>query len=81
LLGYQVVINDDVAAMAASAKSILFGDFSTYFIRDVQGVELYRIADKYIESGQVGFVAFSRHDGVLVNAGTNPVKYYANSAT
>ena len=81
LLGYQVVINDDVAAMAANAKSVLFGDFSTYFIRDVQGVELYRISDKYIESGQVGFVAFSRHDGVLVNAGTNPVKYYANSAT
>lgn len=81
LLGYQVVINDDVAAMAANAKSILFGDFSTYFIRDVQGVELYRISDKYIESGQVGFVAFSRHDGVLVNAGQNPVKYYANSAT
>lgn len=81
LLGFPVVVNDDVAAMAANAKSILFGDFSNYFIRDVQAVELYRIADKYIESGQVGFVAFSRHDGVLVDAGQNPVKYYANSAT
>lgn len=81
LLGARIVINDDVAAMAASAKSILFGDFSNYYIRDVQGVELYRISDKYIESGQVGFVAFSRHDGVLVDAGQNPIKYYANSAT
>lgn len=81
LLGAQIVINDDVAAMAANAKSILFGDFSTYFIRDVQAVELYRISDKYIESGQVGFVAFSRHDGLLADAGQNPIKYYANSAT
>lgn len=81
LLGARIVINDDVAAMAANAKSILYGDFSNYYIRDVQAVELYRIADKYIESGQVGFVAFSRHDGVLVDAGQNPIKYYANSAT
>jgi HK97 family phage major capsid protein len=81
LLGARIVINDDVAAMAANAKSILYGDFSNYFIRDVTGVELYRISDKYIESGQVGFVAFSRHDGVLVNAGQNPIKYYANSAS
>lgn len=81
LLGAKIIINDDVAAMAASAKSILFGDFSNYYIRDVTGVELYRIADKYIESGQVGFVAFSRHDGVMVDAGQNPVKYYANAAS
>lgn len=81
LLGARIVINDDVAAMAANAKSILYGDFSNYYIRDVTGVELYRISDKYIESGQVGFVAFSRHDGVLVDAGQNPIKYYANSAT
>ena len=81
LLGAQLIINDDVAAMAASAKSILFGDFTSYFIRDAKNVELYRIADKYIESGQVGFVAFSRHDGLVADAGQNPIKYYANSAT
>lgn len=81
VLGFGYVINDDVPAMAANAKSVLFGDFSSYLLRDVQAVELYRIVDKYIESGQVGFVAFSRHDGILVDAGGNPIKYYQNSAT
>lgn len=81
ILGFNYIVNDDVAEMAANAKSVLFGDFSNYFVRDVQGVELYRIVDKYIESGQVGFVAFSRHDGLLVDAGGNPIKYYQNSAT
>lgn len=81
VLGFSYIINDDIAEMAANAKSILFGDFSNYFVRDVQAVELYRIVDKYIESGQVGFVAFSRHDGALIDAGGNPIKYYQNSAT
>lgn len=81
ILGFSYIINDDIAEMAAGAKSVLFGDFSNYFVRDVSAVELYRITDKYIESGQVGFVAFSRHDGLLVDAGGNPIKYYQNSAT
>lgn len=81
ILGYPYVINDDVPAMAASAKSILFGDFSNYFIRDVMDVVVFRISEKYIENGQIGFVAFSRHDGRLIDAGTHPVAYYQNSAT
>lgn len=78
ILGYPYVINNDVPSMAASAKSILFGDFSNYFIRDVKDIQLYRISDKYIESGQVGFLAFYRGDARMVDAGMNPIKYYAN---
>lgn len=80
IMGYPYVINDDVPAMAASAKSILFGDFSNYFIRDVMDVVVFRISEKYIENGQIGFVAFSRHDGRLIDAGTHPVVYYQNAA-
>lgn len=79
--GYNYVINNDMPVMAANAKSILFGDFSNYWIRDVKAVQVVRFNEKYMDSGQVGFVAFSRADGKLVNAGTNPVAYYANSAT
>lgn len=81
ILGYPFVPNQDMPQMAASAKSILFGDFSNYWIRRVTGIELFRITDKYIESGQVGFIAFHRTDGRGVNAGTNPIVHYANSAT
>lgn len=81
LMGYPVVVNNDVAAMAANAKSILFGDFTKYKIRRVQGVTLLRLNERYADNLQVGFFAFTRADGNLIDAGTNPVKYYANSAT
>lgn len=81
ILGYPYVINVDVPQMAASAKSILFGDFANYYIRDVMDVTLFRITDKYIESGQVGFLAWFRTDGRLVDAGMHPIAYYQNSAT
>jgi HK97 family phage major capsid protein len=79
ILGYDYIINQDIATMAASAKSMLFGDFSNFFIRDVMDLAIFRIGEKYIENGQVGFVAFSRHDSTL--ADTNAIKYYQNSAS
>lgn len=81
LLGRPITINDDVAAMAANAKSILFGDFSKYFVRRVMDLTLFRMTDSaFTLNGQVGFVAFQRIGGNLVDAG-GAVKYYANSAT
>lgn len=79
--GDKYVINQDVAAMAASAKSILYGDLSTYWIRDVQDMTVLRLVERYADFLQVGFLAFQRTDGELINAGTNPIKHYANSAT
>jgi HK97 family phage major capsid protein len=81
LLGYPVIINQDVAAMAANAKSVVFGDLSKYLIRDVLGVTLLRLEERYADFHQVAFLAFARMDGDLLNAGTNPVKVFTNSAT
>lgn len=81
LLGYPIVVNQDMAAMAASAKSVLFGDLSKYLIRDVTGVQLLRLDERYAEYHQVAFLAFARHDGDLLNAGTNPVKLFVNAAS
>lgn len=80
ILGYPYVINNHMPVMAAGQKSILFGDFSTYMIRDVMEMQLFRISDKYIESGQVGFLAFYRGDGRQVDAGMSPIKHYKNAA-
>lgn len=79
--GYGFQINNDMAQMAANAKSIAFGDFTNYWVRDVKAVQVVRFNEKFMDAGQVGFVAFSRADGKLINAGTNPVAYYQNSAT
>jgi HK97 family phage major capsid protein len=81
LNGFSYVVNNDMPVMAANAKSILFGDFSNYWVRDVKAVQVVRFNEKFMDSGQVGFVAFSRADGKLVDAGNHPIAYYANSAT
>ncbi len=80
LLGYPYTINQSMAVAAAtgSGKSILFGRLSKYIIRDVRDVTLFRLDELYAEYYQVAFVAFSRHDGDLLDAGTHPVVYGAN---
>jgi HK97 family phage major capsid protein len=81
LLGSPIVINQDVATMAANAKSILFGDFSEYVIRDAMDVTMFRFTDSaYTKLGQVAFLAWLRTGGNLIDVG-GAVKYYANSAT
>jgi HK97 family phage major capsid protein len=81
LLGKPVVTNDDVAVMAANAKSIAFGDFSKYIVRDVEGSVLIRRFDDsaFALNGQVGFCGWMRTGGNLTD--TLAVKHYANSAT
>lgn len=81
LLGKPVIINDDMPTMAASAKHTLFGDFGNYIIRRVTGITVVRLNELYVENGQVGFVAFQRLDGALVDAGQHPLQHLANSAS
>ena len=67
--------------MAANAKSVLFGDFNRYIIRDVMDLMLVRFGELYMGSGQIGFTAFARADANLQDAGMHPVRWFANSAT
>ncbi|KWW37894.1 HK97 family phage major capsid protein [Cupriavidus metallidurans] len=81
LLGREIVINQNMDPMSVSKKSILFGDFSKYLVRDVMDVTLFRMTDSaYTLKGQVGFVAFCRSGANLIDVG-GAVKYYQNSAT
>lgn len=76
ILGYTYEINQYMDAPAANAKSIAFGQLSNYLIRDVMAVTLFRMTDSvYTRKGQVGFLAFSRHDGDLLDASGQSVKY------
>lgn len=81
ILGYPYTYNQAMATMAASAKSIAFGDFSFYTIRDVMEMTFYRFDDStYAKKGQVGFLAFLRTGGNFIDVG-GAVKLYINSAT
>jgi len=63
--GRLYTINNDMPQMAASAKSVLFGDFfAGYIIRVVAGVQVLRLTERYADYLQVGFLAFERHDGM-----------------
>lgn len=82
LLNRPIYINQDVAAMAANAKSILFGAFSKYRIRRVMDLTVFRMTDSaFTRAGQIGMVAFQRMGGNLVDVSGATVKYYANSAS
>lgn len=81
LLGFPVVTNDDVAVMAANAKSIAFGDFSKYTIRDVNNTAVIKRFDDsaFALANQVGFCGWQRSGGNLLD--TAAVKVYVNSAS
>jgi HK97 family phage major capsid protein len=79
LLGYGLYQDPDMPVMAANAKSIAFGDFSYYWIRDARGLALQRLVERYADVGQVGFRAYKRTDGRLIDL--NAVKLFVNSAT
>lgn len=80
LLGYPVQINNHMPTPAANAKSIAFGDLSQYLVRDAMDVTLFRFEDSaYLKKGQVGFLAWARAGGNLLD--TNAVKVYQHSAT
>lgn len=81
LLGFPVAVNDDVAVMAANAKSIAFGDFSKYTIRDVANTTSIRRFDDsaFALLNQVGFCGWQRSGGNLLDP--SAVKVYQNSAT
>ena len=81
LCGFPVAINDDVAVMAANAKSIAFGDFSKYTIRDVANTTVIKRFDDsaFALSNQVGFCGWQRSGGNLLD--TAAVRVYVNSAS
>jgi HK97 family phage major capsid protein len=76
IFGYPYTINQSMTAPSTGVKSIIFGDLSKYLIRDVRDITLLRLDERFAEYHQVAFLAFSRHDGDLLDAGTDPVKHH-----
>ncbi len=66
ILNRPVYTSAYVPAIAASAKTIAFGDFGYYWIADRQGRSFKRLNELFATTGQVGFMATQRVDGKLI---------------
>jgi HK97 family phage major capsid protein len=80
ILGKPVFTDPYVATAATGAKSVIFGDFSQYFIRLAGGVRFERSDEYSFDKDLVTFRALLRADGAMVDL-TGAVKYYAGAAT
>jgi len=80
LLGKPVYTDPNVAAVATSAKSVIFGDISAYHVRIAGGVRFERSDDFAFQSDLVTFRAIVRGDGILADQ-TGAVKLYVGAST
>lgn len=80
IMGKPVYTDPNVAAPAANAKSVVFGDFSQYFVRIAGGVRFERSDDYAFNTDLVTFRALLRGDAALVDL-TGAVKVFVHSAT
>ncbi|MBI5870222.1 MAG: phage major capsid protein [Actinobacteria bacterium] len=65
ILGRPYYTSSFISTMEASAKSVVFGDFSFYKIANRGGIVFQRLVEKYADTGEIGFKAFQRVDGRL----------------
>ena len=80
LFGYPIYVNMDLPAAngttrvpVTATKSLYFGDLSAYKVRRIGGINMSRNDMLYWAERSVGFRAFQRIDGNLINA--NAIKY------
>jgi len=80
LLGFPVYINDSVATPALSAKSVVFGHIPSYFIREVNGIEVAVSDDFAFDYSVRTFRVTLRTDADLVDQ-TGAVKCFVGGAS
>lgn len=80
LLGKPVYTDPNVAAVATSAKSVVFGDFAAYFVRMAGGVRFERSDDYAFNTDLTTFRAIIRADGLTIDQ-TGALKVFAGAAS
>lgn len=69
ILTYPFSVNQAMAAIGLSAKSVLFGACNRYVARLVKQFAIRRLVERYADYDQTGFIGFTRLDGELLDAG------------
>lgn len=80
LWGKPIYTDPNVAAVALSAVSVLFGDFSQYFVRIVNDIRVDRSDDYAFANDLVTFRCLVRADGRLVDT-TGAIKKFTGGAS
>jgi len=65
LLGYDVIVNQDMDSIATAKKTILFGDMSAYYVRKVGAPSIIVARERF--APDFGILGYIRLDGVLAN--------------
>lgn len=68
ILGKPVIVNNSMATIAAGADTVLVGAFRYYSIADWPGLQIQRLNELYAETGHIGYRAFRRVDGNIMQA-------------
>jgi HK97 family phage major capsid protein len=79
VLGVPLIENPAMAAIGASAKSVICGHFPSYYVRTVGGIRLDRSDDFAFSSDLITFRCTYRVDGDLPQ--TSHVKHFVGAAT
>ena len=80
IMGKPVNTDPNVAAVALGAKSVLFGDFSQYFVRLAGGVRFERSDDFAFNSDLITYRTVIRGDGNLIDL-TGALKGFVGGAS
>ena len=68
LFGKPVYVNEDMDDIATGVKSILFGDFSQYYIHEAGGVQILRLNERFADELSTGFIGYRRVDGNVLQS-------------
>jgi len=79
ILSKPVYTDPNMPAVALAAKSILFGDFSTYFVREVETVRFERSDDFAFNTDLITYRAILRGDGDQIDT-TGAIKHFIGNA-
>lgn len=77
LLGHRIYENPAMSNVGSAVKSVIFGNLSSYFVRQVGGIRIDRSDDYAFNQDLITFRAQVRLDGNLIQ--TSHVKYLTTS--
>jgi HK97 family phage major capsid protein len=66
LFGHPILVSKYLDGVSSGAKTVLFGDFSYFWIAEHGKRNIKRLSERYADLGQVGFFVSQRVDAKLV---------------
>jgi len=69
IFGVPVYVNNDMqSSIATGTKTMIAADFSKYVVRNAGGVQFLRLNERFMNELEVGFIAYKRADGAVLNS-------------